>query len=132
MPGRLMELKDAADLNEIIIGDTTRRLVWGAVELRASAAPGAWQVVTFDPEADPIERQFGAPLVGRASEVARLREAFDWMRRTESCHLVTVLGSAGIGKSRLARELAALVDDEATVLTGRPAGDGGAVFAPLA
>ena len=48
----------------------------------------------------------GTPaLVGREVELAYLRQAFESCRGRSSCHLVTVLGSPGIGKTRLADEL---------------------------
>src|SRR5207247_8770942 len=67
-----------------------------------------------------------APRVGRQTELGRLRGAFEQAVREQKCRLVTVLGTAGIGKSRLANELLADVRDEATVLLGRclPYGEG--------
>ena len=55
------------------------------------------------------------------------------VERDSTCALVTVLGPAGIGKSRLAAELAAEVGGRATVLAGRcpPYGEG-ITFRPLA
>jgi predicted ATPase len=55
-----------------------------------------------------------------------MRAAFDRAVSERRCSLVTVLGPPGIGKSRLARELATRLADEATVLFGRclPYGDG--------
>jgi AAA ATPase domain len=60
-----------------------------------------------------------APLVGRAEELAQLGGILARAIRERMPHLVTVLGLAGIGKSRLAREFVALVGAEAAVLTGR-------------
>ena len=48
-----------------------------------------------------------------------LRAAYEEARERRGCRLVTVVGPAGIGKSRLVRELVASVADEAIVLTGR-------------
>ena len=47
-------------------------------------------------------------------------------RRRTQLHLLTILGTAGIGKSRLAQELAALAAGRSTVLVGRcvPYGEG--------
>jgi DNA-binding SARP family transcriptional activator len=71
-----------------------------------------------------------APLVGRAAELARLRAAFDVAVADQACRTVTVVGEAGIGKSRLARELAGSL--AAQVLVGRCAAYGeGATFVPL-
>ena len=61
-----------------------------------------------------------------------MRAAFDAAVAERRCRLVTVLGPPGIGKSRLAREVAAELADEAVVLTGRclPYGEG-ITFWPL-
>lgn len=73
-----------------------------------------------------LERHLDAPLVGRHEELARVRSAFDEAVSTRRCRMLTVFGPPGIGKSRLARELTAVVDGEASVLTGRclPYGEG--------
>ena len=130
--GWMMKLKEAAGDGEIVIGEGTRRLVRGAVDLRESGAPGVWKVVGFDPTAEAIERHLDVPLVGRDAEIERLREAFAWVVGTRSSHLLTVLGPAGIGKSRLARELGELLATEARVLVGRCLEYGSGAFFPLA
>jgi predicted ATPase len=48
-----------------------------------------------------------------------LRHAFERAAADETCQLVTILGPAGAGKSRLAAELLGEIDDEATTLVGR-------------
>ena len=130
--GWMMKLKEAAGDGEIVIGEGTRRLVRGAVDLRESVVPGVWKVVGFDPTAEAIERHFDTPLVGREAELERLREAFDWVVSTQSAHLLTVIGPAGIGKSRLARELGELLGADARVLIGRCLEYGSGAFWPLA
>ena len=71
-------------------------------------------------------------MVGRERERASLRQAFDRAVGDSSCHLFTVLGPAGVGKSRLVAELVRELGDEARVLSGRclPYGDG-ITFRPL-
>ena len=59
------------------------------------------------------------PLVGRELELAQLRQAYARAVRERRCHLVTVFGQAGIGKSRLSQEFVCTVEQEAHVLTGR-------------
>jgi DNA-binding SARP family transcriptional activator len=68
-----------------------------------------------------------SPLIGRARELALLRSAY-----ARAPQVLTVVGEQGIGKTRLARELAVVVHDEATVLVGRcsPSGEG-ATLLPL-
>src|SRR5262249_29890739 len=70
---------------------------------------------------------------GRALELVQLQQAYRRAVRDRACWLFTILGAPGIGKSRVAKEFAESVADEATVLTGRclPYGEG-ITFWPLA
>jgi class 3 adenylate cyclase/tetratricopeptide (TPR) repeat protein len=75
-----------------------------------------------------------APLVGRRSEMDLLRLLFDRAVREHRPSLVTIVGPAGIGKSRLSHEVAtALAGEGARVVRGRclPYGDG-LTYWPLA
>ena len=78
------------------------------------------------PDAQAIGRRADTPFVGRSTEAAVLRAAFDDVVAEQTCGLVTVVGPAGIGKSRLGGELARMLDGRAQVLTGRclPYGEG--------
>ena len=58
-------------------------------------------------------------MVGRDRELALLRQAFERVTTDRACHLFTVLGAAGAGKTRLVEEFASQVDAGATVLRGR-------------
>jgi tetratricopeptide (TPR) repeat protein len=71
--------------------------------------------------------------VGRRREFDTLQQAFDQAVAERRCRLVTVLGTAGIGKSRLVREFLLESGREANVLVGRclPYGDG-ITFWPVA
>ena len=73
---------------------------------------------------DAPERRHGARFVGRDHELAILREAWERVEKERRCELVTVIGDAGVGKSRLASELLGSI--EATVVQGRcpPYGEG--------
>src|SRR5205085_3263377 len=64
-----------------------------------------------------IERRFATPMVGRETELRRMRDAFQQAGHDRSCQLFTVLGSAGVGKSRLAAEF--LAGLKAQVVRGR-------------
>ena len=56
-------------------------------------------------------------MVGRARELDRLLDAFAQASENRSCQLFTILGAAGVGKSRLAYEF--LHDLDARVVRGR-------------
>jgi class 3 adenylate cyclase/tetratricopeptide (TPR) repeat protein len=128
-------LEQAAESGEILIGEQTRRLAHGAIEVetvepltvkgKAEALP-AHRLVSVVEGAPAFERRLDAPLVGRRQELARVRAAFDEVLSERRCRLVPVLGPPGIGKSRLGGEVAATLADEAGVLSGRclPYGEG--------
>jgi class 3 adenylate cyclase len=135
-------LEQAAAPGEILIGPTTHRLVRDAVSveplaplaLKGKARPlHAYRLLSVIPGASGHARRLDAPLVGRESELAALQQAFTAALVERRCRLVTLLGAAGVGKSRLLAEFGALVADRATVLSGRslPYGEG-ITYWPLA
>ena len=71
-------------------------------------------------------RRFDSPLVGREQQLGVLRSAFASVVHHRACRLLTVLGPAGIGKSRLVQQFADDLGEEATVLHGHclPYGEG--------
>ncbi len=89
-------------------------------------------VTRFDEIAEGRAQRDDLPLAGRIDELVRLRGAFDEAVSESRCRVVTVLGEPGIGKTRLARELAERLGAEATVLVARCLAYGeGATFLPL-
>jgi ATP/maltotriose-dependent transcriptional regulator MalT len=66
----------------------------------------AWRLVDLVPGIPPVTRRLDAPMVGRTDELARLRAALERAVRYGTAYRLTVLGDAGIGKSRLAKEFA--------------------------
>jgi len=73
-----------------------------------------------------------SPLVGREDELGALEKAFERATDRREPRLVTVIGEPGIGKSRLARELATRLQDRATVLEGHcPAYGLGVTYWPV-
>ena len=133
-------LAQAAGAGEILIGEGTELLVREAAHLEpagplavAGAERPAWRLLELVPGALPIPRRLEAAMIGREPELAQLRQALDRAVHEWTAYLFTVLGAPGIGKSRLANELASSVGADATVLTGRclPYGEG-ITFWPLA
>src|SRR5213082_2439003 len=59
------------------------------------------------------------PMVDRRRELALLSETFQRAREGPRAHMVTILGEAGIGKSRLVEEFRAGLPDDARFLAGR-------------
>jgi DNA-binding SARP family transcriptional activator len=132
--GRAAGLAAQAAPGDIVLTAATRRLVADAVRLEPfePERAGGWRLVEVVPDGEVVARRLDAPFVGRRGELARLGDAFRRAGEERTAHLVSVFGVAGIGKSRLARELLSLVGSEATVLTGRclPYGEG-ITFWPL-
>jgi DNA-binding SARP family transcriptional activator len=124
-------LAESAGAGEILVSEQTRELAAGAIEVEP-AGSGRLRLLGARTGARPLPVRLDAPLVDRSQELARLREAFARVARKRAPLFVTVLGEAGIGKTRLVHELAARVAEEATILTGRclPYGEG-ITFWPL-
>jgi len=85
--------------------------------------------------AEAAERErgrFASPMVGRERERRRLHDAFEQAVGDSSCQLFTVLGTAGVGKSRLIQEFLEDIAERALVARGRclPYGEG-ITFWPL-
>jgi class 3 adenylate cyclase/tetratricopeptide (TPR) repeat protein len=72
-----------------------------------------WQAKSVGGAGDP-HKTF-SPLVGREHELGLLTEAHARALREPSVQLVTLVGEPGVGKSRLLRELRALVADQGGV-----------------
>jgi class 3 adenylate cyclase/tetratricopeptide (TPR) repeat protein len=134
-------LEEAAAGGEILIGAVTERLVRHAsrlvplapVEAKGKSAPvEAWRVLEAIAGADSFARRWDTPLVGRTRELALLRDELTASADQSECRLVTVIGAAGVGKTRLVSELVAEIGGYATVAAGRclPYGDG-ITFWPL-
>jgi len=116
-------LEQAAQPGEVLLSAETLRFVRAAVEvelleplaLKGKSAPvAAYRLIAVGHEP---ERQHDAPMVGRARQRRLLDEAFASVAGDRACHLFTILGAAGVGKSRLAAEFLAGVD--ARVMRGR-------------
>jgi predicted ATPase/class 3 adenylate cyclase/DNA-binding winged helix-turn-helix (wHTH) protein len=134
-------LEEAADTSEILIGQTTHALVRDAVLVErggsrtvkhGEAIDGLSLLAVFE-HAPGRFRRFDSPFVGRERQRAALQTVFGNAVSDRACHLLTVLGGAGVGKSRLVQEFAEALGKEVTVLRGRclPYGEG-ITYWPLA
>ena len=119
-------LEQAAEPGEIWIGQETLRLVRDAVEtepLPPLALKGkaesldAFRLVSVRPEALAFARHLDAPMVGRERQLKLIDDAFGNCVSEHACGLFTLLGPAGVGKSRVAEEFLGGVN--AQVVRGR-------------
>jgi class 3 adenylate cyclase len=135
-------LEQAAAPGEILIGEETQRLVRDAVhveavaplDLKGKAQPvPAHRLLEVLPEMAGHARHLDSPMVGRDRELGLIVQAFERVASERECHLFTLLGPAGVGKSRLVEEFLGRVGERAIVLRGRclPYGEG-ITFYPVA
>src|SRR3954451_10936867 len=109
-------LQSAARPGSVTVGETTHRLTRGPFEydelepltLKGKAEPvAAWEAVRLLVSGTAARgTRTGAPLIGREDESSLLLSLFDRVVREGRPHLVTVIGQAGVGKTRLLREFA--------------------------
>ena len=129
-------LEHAAPAGAVLVGDDTYRLARARasfgpprqLEVRGRAEPVAARVL------ESLEHQpsdVRAAFVGRSDELAVLVGALGTAEAMGRARLVTVVGSPGVGKSRLLDELEATVSDAATVLRARCDQRGNATLAPI-
>jgi class 3 adenylate cyclase/tetratricopeptide (TPR) repeat protein len=121
-------LEQAADQGQVLVADATYRLVRDAVEvapLPPLAVKGranrvaVWRLLTVYSGAPGRAPRLDGPLVGRATELEFLMRAFRRVVGERTPRLLTVLGPAGVGKSRLVHEFLVQVRGETDVLRGR-------------
>jgi class 3 adenylate cyclase len=111
-------LQSAAPVGSVLVGEVTHRATREAI--RYAPAPAvvakgkelpvaAW--VALCEARVPGERAMAGSLVGRGHEIEVLRGTWERAVAERTPHLVTVIGPAGVGKTRLASEFAELVKD---------------------
>lgn len=120
-------MQSVAPPGGVLVCGTTHALTRTAISydrqppatLRGRSAPTeVWLARAPLPRAHPDRQPDAAPLIGREHELRLLSDAVRRALRDRTPQLVTVFGQAGIGKSRLVRELRALVDEPVTWHTG--------------
>ncbi len=123
-------LQRSAGPGEIVVGKTALALVRHGIEGRGGKT--GFRLAAVKEDAPIVAGYPDAPLVGRDRELEELHQLFGDVVEADRPRLLALTGDPGIGKSRLARELAALVEGEATVVTGRCVAYGeGATYLPL-
>lgn len=136
-------LEQSAGQGEVLLAESTWRLVRNDVRLepvapltlKGKSAPArAWRLVDTTPESDDhLPGRLDTPLVGRVAELERLRQALAETTTARECRLVTVIGSPGVGKTRLAAEFAEQAAAGARIVRARCEHIGhGITFLPVA
>jgi class 3 adenylate cyclase len=126
-------LQSNAPLDGVLVGEDTYAATRGAiayepaepVDAKGKAEPvRAW--VAIEPVVPAGERVFSeVQIVGRGEEIATVRGTWELVAAEHRPTLLTIFGPSGIGKSRLAHELAHRVEASAGLaLRGRSAGYG--------
>ena len=120
-------VQSLAEPGTVLVGDATRRATEASIvyadagvhELKGKAAPvPLWRALRVSGgrggtlKSDTLE----APFVGRQRELRLLKELFHASADERKAHLVSVVGIAGIGKSRLAWELQRYFDGVAQAI----------------
>jgi class 3 adenylate cyclase/tetratricopeptide (TPR) repeat protein len=121
-------LEQAAPPQQILIGPTTYELVRDAVhaepvaplELKGkSERVPAYRILGVSTAGEQTARRLAAPLVGRAADLDRIQTSYEAARTGGRPRLVTIVGPAGVGKSRLIHEFLAAPARRGHWLRGR-------------
>jgi adenylate cyclase len=110
-------LQAAARPGTVTVGESTFQATREAIEydaleepleLKGKAQPvHAWEALRpgrSPAAAESVAAPARAPLVGRGGELAQLHDLVARVQRRRVSHMATVIGEAGVGKSRLLRE----------------------------
>jgi class 3 adenylate cyclase/tetratricopeptide (TPR) repeat protein len=133
-------LEAAASPGEILVGSMTAVLLDRVaalsrippLRLKGKTEPvDAWRLEAIEEHHQPTSAS--SELVGRTAELAMLADYLDRVVHSRRPAVVSIIGAAGVGKSRLARAVLEAVAGEAEVVAGRclPYGEG-VTYGPLA
>jgi class 3 adenylate cyclase/ketosteroid isomerase-like protein/tetratricopeptide (TPR) repeat protein len=131
-------LEGAAAAGQIIVGEDTWRLTRGTsryepiepLTLKGKSEPvPAYTLLAVD---ERTADSAAAPFVGREAELGKLLRAFEDAVESNAARIVTIIGSPGLGKTRLSRELMSELADVARVRETRCDPAGSAPFEPIA
>jgi class 3 adenylate cyclase/tetratricopeptide (TPR) repeat protein len=120
-------LQSLASIDGIFVGGLTHRATAHTIDYRSVAplqAKGkseplvAWEAVGAK-KTTSTSLSSRHRLIGRSNELSRLQRALARVAKNRAPALVTILGSAGVGKSRLLDEFAAHLGQAAVVYRGR-------------
>jgi class 3 adenylate cyclase/tetratricopeptide (TPR) repeat protein len=122
---------------DVVIGEATQRLVatqvtlapLGRFTLKGREEPvAAFRVASLERPAGVAATAF----LGRDAELDRIMRVYEAVVAAPGARLAVVVGSPGLGKSRLLGEFAQRLGGGAAVLAAQCNAAGGATFAPLA
>jgi class 3 adenylate cyclase/tetratricopeptide (TPR) repeat protein len=121
-------LEQAAGPGEVLLGGATYLLLRDAVEVEPVDLPDlkgkaervdAFRLVRVLEDVPGHARHLDSEMVGRRRELEMLERALDRAVTERTSHLFTLLGPAGVGKSRLVQEFVTNLVTNADVLRGR-------------
>ena len=115
---RAATLAEAAGPGQILISRETQQLAAAAIETD-TAGPDRFLLLSAHAGVRPLALRLDAPLVGRDEEMRRLEAAYARAARERVTMTVAVIGEAGLGKTRLVREIAARLGPDVKVLIGQ-------------
>ena len=133
--------EQAAGPGEIVMGRQSFQLARDAVRAeplpplslkgKPSAVP-AFRLLEISPSSPGRKRRLDNPMVGRRAEVGILVEAYQQAVAAGACQQVTVIGEAGVGKSRLLAEVVPALEGARVLSTACPEYGEGLTFWPVA
>jgi class 3 adenylate cyclase/tetratricopeptide (TPR) repeat protein len=121
-------LEQAARPGDVLVGESTWRLIRDIVTVEPVApllAKGkakpvtAYRLAAIGAGTVGHARRLDGPMVGRDREYHLLNQILGRVVQDRACHLVTVTGMAGVGKSRLIHEFLVEARKQAAILRGR-------------